>query len=391
MRLYGGRKINRSIDRRFRTHTESRDAIVWDVDQPNGIARCKVQGSDKLIQCHYPQNWQTLPYYVKPGFAIRIIHKGGQKGFQEISGPGRAIPSPVAGPVIPPTPPLFNGIMTGMIPSAPGGGMYINLTNGTFRIRGITYTFDIGTGGILMGGDGNIMDPVTGMPMGVGTNATLLFDAAPAIPNARYDLVVVAADGIADIVKGTASVNPVMPVVPADHIEVFHVLILGGRTELTSADINAEWEPRSFHYMTFALSGQYAQNDTQMKCSLTDAAPVIDIIITFRCQYNWAFSMAYNVTLTKDLGTGAICIGYPNPWENVAPITKSGTGSTTTFYYRRAEVLFDPAPPGGPLEIDHTGEGIVYPGDIAKVMFRVTMTGYFGINTSHTIDLLFTI
>jgi len=389
MRLYGGRKINRSIDRRFRTHTESRDAIVWDVDQTNGIARCKVQGSDELIQCHYPQNWQTLPYYVKPGFAIRIIHKGGQKGFQEISGPGRAIPSPVAGPVMPPPPPLFDGVMSGMTPSAPGGGMYINLTNGSFRIDGITYQFDIGDGGVTMGGDGNIMDSVTGMPMGAGTNATLLFDTAPVIPNARYDLVVVAIDGIADIVKGTASANPVMPDVPADHIKICHVLILGGRTELVSADINAEWEPREFHYMTFALSGTYAQNATQMKCSLTDANPYVNIVITFKCQYNWAFSMAYDVTLTKDLATGTLGISTGGPWVET-PVNKTGTGSTVTFYYRRAEVLFDPDPPGGPLSIDNTGEGALYEGGIAKAMLRATMAGYLGINSPIYIDLLFT-
>jgi hypothetical protein len=276
-----------------------------------------------------------------------------------------------------------------MTPSAPGGGMYINLTDGTFRIDGITYPFDIGAGGVTMGGDDNIMDPVTGLPMGAGTNATLLFDAAPSIPNARYDLIVVAIDGIADIVKGTASANPIMPDVPADHIKICHVLILGGRTEITSEDINANWEPRDFNYMSFVLSGTYAASNTSMYCSLTNANPYVGIVVTFLCQYGWPFSMTYNITLTKDLATGTIGVSSSGPWVET-PVTKTGTGSTTTFYYRRAEVLFDPDPPGGGNDIDHTGEGAVYPGDIAKAMLRTTMAGYLAINSQLTIDLLFT-
>jgi hypothetical protein len=325
-----------------------------------------------------------LPYYVKPGFAIRIIHKGGQKGFQEISGPGRAVPSPVMGAVFPPPPPLFDGILSGIAPTAPGGGMYITLTNGQFRIDGVVYSFDIGDGGVLMSDDGLIMDPVTGMPMGAGTNATLLFDAAPAIPSARYDLVVVAADGLAHIVKGTASTNPVMPSIPADHIRLFHVLILGGKTEIIQTNINAEWETRTLHDFSFLLTGTYAGTD-QMYCSLTDANPVVNVVITLLCQYGWSLSMTYDISLVKDYGTGTIGTNSNGPWDPAGPISKSGTGSQVTFYYRRDEVLYDPAPPGGPLSIDEQGEG-----SPAAIYLRPALTAYIGVSRLYNINLLFT-
>jgi len=381
MKLYGGRKINRSIDRRFRTHTESRDAIVWDVDQINGIARCKVQGSNELIQCHYPQNWESLPYYVKPGFAIRVIHKGGQKGYQEIVGPGRAIPSPVFGAIMPPLNPLFDTIEFGMTPTAPGGGMYVNLTNGQFRIDGISYVFDIGDGGVLMGGDENIMDPITGLPMGAGTNATLVFDPAPTIPNARYDLVVVAADGIADIIKGVASANPVMPNIPADHIKIFHVLILGGKTELVQENIGVMWNERLLSSISIGLSGTYNSSGTGMYCSLTNAHPILTVVATLLCQYGWPFISTYSLTMTQISGSGTIGPASNGPW-GITPILKSGTGSTINFYYRRDEVLFDPAPPGGPLEIDSTAEQPLIVFTIADSQYIQTTGGIY-------FDLLF--
>lgn len=384
MRLYSGRSINRSVERRFRSHTESRDAIVWDVDESTGVARCKVQGSDEYILCHYAQNWSTLPYFVKPGFAVRIVHKGGSKGFQEISGPGRAIPSPVLGSALPPPPPLFDGIITGMLPTAPGLGMYVSISSGTFRIDNLTYTFNATDGGILMESDADIeMASDSELLLGTGANSLLLLDPAPSIPEARYDLIVVATDGIAHVVKGTASTDPVMPDVPADHIEIAHVLVLGGVTEIFQKDINALWEPRLPHNLTFVLSGAYVKSQSEMYCSLTDANVTMDITITIRCQYGWPLSIPYEITLNKDIGAGSISPYLPTAWSETGPCVVLDEKSTAEFKFARDEVLVDPDPPGGPLEIDPTGE---FP---PKVTLRAMLTGVVVAYGTYNFDLLF--
>jgi hypothetical protein len=384
MRLYSGRKINRSVDRRFRSHTESRDAIVWDVDEPNGVARCKIQGSDEYILCHYAQNWATLPYFVKPGFAVRIVHKGGSKGFQEILGPGRAIPSPVLGDVLPPPPPLFDGIVTGMLPTETGSGMFVAISAGTFRIDNITYTFVTTDGGTFMESDSDIeMASDSEFLMGSGTNLLLPIETAPTIPEARYDLIVVAIDGVADVVKGVASTNPVMPAVPADHIEIAHVLVLGGVTEILQKDINALWEPRLPHNLTYVLSGGFVKSQSEMYCSLTNPNVTINITMTIRCQYGWPLSIPYEITLNKDMGVGSISTVWPIAWSETGPCIVSATGSTAEFQYARDETLFDPDPPAGILEIDPTGE---FP---PKVTLRAMLTGVVDAAGPYYFDLLF--
>ena len=88
------RRRNRLHCSGFRRRSESRDAVVWDFDDANKIVRCKIQGSNEYILCHYPRNWQTLPSWCRRGNAVRIAHKGGIRGYMEVIGHGRAIPTP---------------------------------------------------------------------------------------------------------------------------------------------------------------------------------------------------------------------------------------------------------------------------------------------------------
>ena len=72
MRLSEAKNFDRRLNRRFRLRAETRDAIVWDIDTNNYLARCKIQGSNEYVLCHYPRNWQTLPVFLKRGNAVRI-------------------------------------------------------------------------------------------------------------------------------------------------------------------------------------------------------------------------------------------------------------------------------------------------------------------------------
>ena len=97
MRLYGKRFVKNYVDSRVVRKTEMRDAVLWDIDWSNYVARVKIQGSNQLITAHFPRNWKKQPYWCKEGNAVRIIHRSGVRGYVEIAGEGRAIPSPVQG------------------------------------------------------------------------------------------------------------------------------------------------------------------------------------------------------------------------------------------------------------------------------------------------------
>ena len=142
--LYGAKTFDRAMERHLRDKTESRDAIVWDIDESNFLVRCKIQGSNEYILCYYPRNWQTLPPWCKRGNAVRIAHRGGIRGNLEVIGNGRAIPTPMAGAdQFPTAQDLHDGVVTGGEVS-PYSGMTVEVEDTTYRIDGTTYTLDMG-------------------------------------------------------------------------------------------------------------------------------------------------------------------------------------------------------------------------------------------------------
>jgi hypothetical protein len=140
--------------------------------------------------------------------------------------------------------------------------------------------------------------------------------------------------------------------------------------------------------MSFLLSGTYAHENTGMHCSLTNANPTMTVTVTLLCQYGWAFSMPYSISLIKDYGAGTIGVSSNGPWEATGPITKTGTGSSIAFTYRRQESLSDPDPPGGGYVIDVNAEG-TETGPI--IMLRATVAGYLAVANTFKFDLLFTV
>ena len=102
MDIYGQKRIIRSrMNRRVHDASESRDGIIWSVDFDKHIAYVKIQGSDTLISAHFPQNWSSIPYWLKPNMAVRIGHRGGLRGNIEVLGEGKAIPTPMKGNLFP--------------------------------------------------------------------------------------------------------------------------------------------------------------------------------------------------------------------------------------------------------------------------------------------------
>jgi hypothetical protein len=348
-RLYSGKYYDRSLNRRFKAHAESRDAIVWDIDDSNKKVRCKIQGSNEYILCHYPRNWQTLPPWCKRNNAVRITHKGGTRGYYEVSGHGRAIPSPIEGnEQMPDDQDLYEGIVSGG-DVIPWDGCLLGLEIGAtqYRINGVNYTLNLDGGYPVMG------DSVLGLMgtessydiMGAG-NLHICLDPAPTAPNSRYDLLVAGTDENLDIVKGTASQNPVMPSIPADHVKIAHVLVLGDLTEITESHINATYETRTLQDVTWdPSSGTGTINGSdQFVWHLTNDYPNCNLQVVFKCQYGWTLSLASTLlTLTKIYGTGRVYSGNDG-WQNTVVTQQITTSSGYTFKYERNQPATEISP-----------------------------------------------
>lgn len=339
MRFYSGKIVQQGLNRRFRQHAESRDAIVWDIDTVNLLVRCKIQGSDEYILCHYPRNSTTLPGWCKRGNAVRIAHKGGVRGFLEVVGNGRAIPSPVTGSQLPTPEDLPDIILSGG-EVTPYSGMIVEIGATSYRIDNVTYALVLE--GLPMA-DPPLMVMGDGIVMGIG-GSYLTFDAAPTVPNARYDLIVAGTDGFAHIVKGTASASPVMPSVPVDHIEIAHVLILGGMTEISAWHIGAEFEPRILNGITWELSNGTGtiNGDGEFEWHGTNNYPYCAATITMRCQYGWALSGSYTVDLSILAGSGDWSLDH-STWTT-DDLEKTFSGSAATIYYRRDQTVTEESP-----------------------------------------------
>lgn len=339
MRFYGGKIVQQALNRRFRQHVESRDAIVWDVDTVSKLVRCKIQGSDEYVLCHYPRNSTTLPNYCRRGNAVRIAHKGGIRGFLEVVGHGRAIPTPIAGSQFPTPNDRPDEIVTGgVVTTVTGMTLMVGAT--TYRTSGVVYTLVIEgvpmlASPIMTMGDGNTMG---------SDGIYLAFDAAPAIPNARYDLIVAGTDGLAHIVKGTAGATPAIPDTPADHTKIAHVLILGGITEILPEHINGDFETRLLNSIVFELVNGTGTIDGNgdFEWHETDDNPYCGVVVTMRCQYGWALSGTYTIDFSMITGSGDWSL-TTSGWAT-SDLEKTFTGSSATIYYRRDQTVAETSP-----------------------------------------------
>lgn len=61
MRLYGKKIVSKRLRRTTNLRTETRDAILWDVDWANRIARVKIQGSNEYVNVSFPTNESVHP------------------------------------------------------------------------------------------------------------------------------------------------------------------------------------------------------------------------------------------------------------------------------------------------------------------------------------------
>lgn len=243
MNLYGGKLLRNRIRQMQDARVETRDAIVWSVNTTKRLCQVKIQGSNQLIYAHFPVNWEQIPVFLKPGNAVRICHTSGQRGRIEILGHGQIVPTPIPGQQATPTiPGLGDAIYTGcnLIPKTNIPGMYVMIGTGTYRIAGTVYTL------AAIG-----MSESTNFAMGEGGKMgdiaeSLAIDPLATPTKYRYDSIVIGADGVCDVIKGTefaydADPVPEPPEAPAHHIRAGFVLLYPGLTAITQECLNKRY------------------------------------------------------------------------------------------------------------------------------------------------------
>lgn len=313
---------------------ESRDSVLWSIDT-GGVCRVKIQGSDEMIVAHFPRNMTTRPTWLRVGNAVRISHRGGVRGYIEVIGPGRAIPSPSSGNSLPPSGATGDGIIWGMLVTAtepPTEGVMIS--NGAFRINQVTYYYNGEAAGFVIMQDPPLMTMGT-QPMVPMGQSSFVIDMegseAPPVGQFRYDIIVIGIDSQTHYIVGTASSGePVAPVVPADHILLATILRVGGDESITQNRINTEYTVPvpTDAYATYPGEVPYTTKSFSMTMHVVD-------------QYGRAISSSWSgsgwkFTLEKIYGTGEVYSSDDGwDWTEVSQMTYGS--SSCGFSYRRDE------------------------------------------------------
>lgn len=294
MRLYNKKFAKNFVDRRVLAHTETRDAVLWDINVSNHYCKVRIQGSNEDIIAHFPRNWTAIPYWLKKGNAVRILFKQGIRGYIEVIGEGRAIPTPTSGNDFPDPATLPDIIISGLKMTAMAvPSMNLQITDGSFRINEVVYSVGVDEwGGIIMDDPASI---IMGDAIDMGDAIyTATVDAAPALGYFRYDAFVIGEDKVIDYLKGTeVQSDPVFPTIPTDHLLIGrYIFVRSEVTEIKQLDIGAQWSAQVPSKMVVTYSnGTGVIDPVTRKFEWNTVEDVSDIIITIEIFDQWGSLM----------------------------------------------------------------------------------------------------
>jgi hypothetical protein len=392
MRMYGKRTGSKIRERLRIVQAETRDAVLWDIQEDQRICRVKIQNSNEFVYAHYPRNWSKTPVWLKIGNAVSIRYRAGIRGWVEVIGHGRALPTAIAGGTAqPPVPASGDGILSGLLvePASPPG-MQINITAGFYRLNDTVYSlggFDI---------SGFVMNDPAPMTMDVGGYVTMgevvgYVDVDAADPTLfRYDLIVVGEDQVIDYIVGTpAATNPAMPETPDDHVVLNWILILPGMTEITTKWIGYTWTTPFYNYMVITYTAaKQVEWPIGTRYIGQYSAPTATVTATTYDQYDLVFRHAglqiWN--LQKLGGDGDFC-GTPDGNDICAQSRYNAYDASWTWSWPTIERFDDeePYPSLGweqyaslppAFKIWITGTDIEMPGNLVLVDYTGNLVGY---------------
>lgn len=308
------------------SRVESRDAVVWDVLADIRLCRVKVQGSDEYIICHYPENWEQTPVWLKPGNAVRVVHRGGVRGFMEIVGHGQCVPTTVPGalnPSTPDTPPSPNVIMSGgtVVEIPTGPQMAVMILTGMYR-----YNQDIKIIPRIKMSDPSDYNMTMGGKM--GQISAVFAVTAPALKY-RMDRVVMNGNGIISYLTGVeVNSNPVAPSIPANNFSLGTVFVRHESTAIYQSDINA----------SYSAPAPQILEATPAKASLAITDLTTTITVRVKDQYNTYMSAPYGgwqIQGKVTSGTGTLTVPYIVGTITGTTVKGNMVGNSLVFTYNR--------------------------------------------------------
>ena len=341
-RMYNKKVGQNAIDNRTRKRVGQRDAIVWSVDEGNDIVNLKIQGSDTLLVAHYHQVLNAVPTYIKPGAAVTVRHRRNNKGYVEIIGTGRAIPTPVGASAGLPVVGATDVVVSGMevLPTDPTS-MTVRVNPGVYRLDNTLHVWSKTNNFFYTMNDPPELimgtDPVT---MG-GQYYVVTIPAAPVSEHfGRYDLLVVGPhDGEIDVISGAevnlSTTEPVMPSVPVNHVMVDWVLVFYGETVVTAGMIGKKYNPPSPQDVTVTLSTSFV-TDQQLEWNPA-APPSASCVVIISVEDQYGSTIDFNGArgrLTLSGGFGEVDGGYTG-WSS--DWAESSHGTQVQFQYRREQ------------------------------------------------------
>lgn len=341
-RLYNKKIAAQAIDHRLRRRIEERDAIVWTVDTSNNIVNVKIQGSDTLVVAHYHQVLTSVPRYLKPGAAVTIRHRRGNKGYVEVVGTGRAIPTPVGAGSGLPAVGLTDTVLSGMeVLATDPLSLTVRVNPGTYRMDNTIYVWsETNNFFYTMNDPAELIMGTDAVNMG-GQYYVVTIPAAPSTPQyGRYDILVVGPhDDQIDVVSGTevnlSTTEPTMPSVPADHVLVDWIFIMYGDTTVDSSMIGKQYSAPGPEEITVTLTGADITVDQEFDWNAVDDTPQCGINISVKDQYGGTYGFGgLRGRLTLN-GPGQVYGGYTG-WRS--DYAESSHGSSVSFMYERNQL-----------------------------------------------------
>jgi hypothetical protein len=364
--MYGRKFASRAINKRLSVKTESRDGVLWEIDWQNRICNVKIQGSNELVTAHFPQNEARMMSYMRKGNAVRLVHRGGIRGYLEVTGHGMAIPTPVSGTSHPAQSDLPDAITEGcqIIPTEPAS-MSVTILDGYYRLNGVLYSLSGGAfGEIETAENSTVITNETYPPMvtddphqyiTTSEDSTILtdevfppmflgdpiddyeLDPAPSGNKFRYDCFYVGIDGIITYLKGSeASSNPIKPSLPSDTVLIGdYILLWTGVTEITGQNIGMLWEEPYASDVGISAIDEFAWNGG-------DDTPETNVTVTIYNQYGWAISGSYTLVLSMIMGSGQIYSAQTG-WHS-SEVSQEISGTNYTFIYQRNQVVAETSP-----------------------------------------------
>lgn len=327
MRTYGKKYIRNKFRAAGDQRTESRDGVLWEILEEDRKCRVKIEGSSTYVIADYPENIDAKPSWMKPGNAVRIIHRGGLRGHIEVAQSG--ITRPGTGPT------LGNPadcVMSGCQLKA-AGDMIVLVQAGEVRFSGTVYdtlAIPMESASLLL------MGAYKYMVMGDVSEAYEV--SAPAAGTFRIDLVVIGSDLVIDYVTGTAAATPVQPDTPSGHLLLGTILVPGECTEIIQTYLNR----------TYTVPAPAGFNITVTDDELSWAEPTTTITVEVRDQYCNALALGsgygWYITLEFLYGNGTLTSA-----DEGSSTTKIGqhaglSGTSAEFTYTRDQLSTDSSP-----------------------------------------------